>query len=565
MGLAIASMVLGILGLVLSLVLIGAVLGVAALIFGILHLRKKDAPAAMAGVGAGLGALALVASAGFGVFYYKIYQEYLGFMDGGFASFDAASWEGVTAPEMKVETLDGEILALGDLRGRRVVLNFWATWCPPCVREIPHFVELSEEAPADELVIVGISDENRSVIKKFAERHGVSYPLGNPVGEPLPPPFGNVVALPTTFFIDRNGLIQSVREGYLNAAEIRELAMADDFEGEPREAPRPPVSELEDAETVYQPVERWSRTYDVAAMEGGDWNGDGRGNLLLAAADRRLRVLDGEGEELEQIRLPGHFSLLGLGRNGEEVRLLGHTNWGHQVVAMDGAGQRLWRYRSGSGVNGAHWGDLTGDGRDELIAGMNGGGGLHAVSPDGERLWRATHIGNVWNQAVIPATGGQPARIFATEAGGSVRVFDAEGTELRALRPLGQYSSQLAAGRMDANGRVQIIAQGDATVAFDETGEVAWHTPAQRDHGAWRGRTFALGDLTGDGVNEWVFRDIDGTLAVVNPDGGRVASLTVAGDIEQFTVVPAPEAGGLLAVFAAGQVRAFALEPAKEP
>lgn len=237
MGFAIASLILGLVGFVLSLFLIGALLGLAGVILGILHLRRKDAPALMAGFGTGLGILALLASAGMGFFYYKVYQEFQEIWGGDFGYFDTDDWEGVTAPDIAVRTLDGETLVLSELRGQRVVLNFWATWCPPCVREIPHFVQLSGEIPSDQLLIIGISDEEQSVVERFARRQGINYPLGSMVDEHPVSPYGDIRSIPTTFFIDRNGVIQTVRKGYLSLDEMRGLALAEDWAGEPRPAP----------------------------------------------------------------------------------------------------------------------------------------------------------------------------------------------------------------------------------------------------------------------------------------------------------------------------------------
>src|SRR6266404_2617670 len=100
---------------------------------------------------------------------------------------------------------------------------------------------------------------------------------------------------------------------------------------------------------------------------------------------------------------------------------------------MDATGKEIWHYSATFGVNGAHWGDLDGDGTDEIIVGMNGFGGLQALAADGKRLWRAS-AGNVWGQAVVPATKDRAALVFATEASGSVRIFDGQGHQVRTVR-----------------------------------------------------------------------------------------------------------------------------------
>lgn len=566
MGLAITSLVLGLLGFILSLFLVGAVLGVLGIVFGALHLRQRERPRAMAWWGVGLSCLALLASVALGVTYYRFYQEFremmADFEDGG---ADLASWEGVVAPDLVIKTVDGEELRLDDLRGRRVVLNFWATWCGPCVKEIPHLIQLADETPSRELLIIGISDEDTSTVRAFINGHGVNYPMGQAVEDDLASPYNDVRAIPTTFFIDRNGVIQTVLQGYQDLDTLRTFSLADDYEGDPKPAPEAPVSGLQEAKVSFKPISRWVMESAAVTVASGDWDGDGRDDLLVVDPGRKLRVFAEDGTEKTGVSLPGDFTHIELGRHRKEaLRLLGHTNWGRQVVAMNGAGKTLWSYRSGMGVNGAHWGDLTGDGTDEMIVGMNGSGGLHAVSADGEQLWRAGGIGNVWNQAIIPAVSGQPAMIFATEAGGSVRVFDADGNPIRTLRPLDEYFSQMSAARVHPSGAIQIVAQGDVTAGFDEEGHVAWSTPAIRDHGAWRRGSFASGDLTGDGLPEWVFLDVDRTLAVVLPGGEKLASVPEKGELEAFCVLSRPDGEGLLVTLVDGKIEAYGFEPASE-
>lgn len=560
LGLAIASLILGITGFIFSLLLFGALLGLVGLILGVLHWRRSKDGRGMAGWGIGLGSAAILASIAMGVVFYQTYQTFTEMMEEGGGGTDFSQWEGVPAPDIAVNTLDGERLQLSELRGRRVILDFWATWCPPCVKEIPHFIQLINETSRDDLVIVGISDEDEATLREFVGKHGVNYPTGGPASE-LASPYADVTAIPTTFFIDRQGVIQFVLEGYHDLGELRTRALAEDYSGPPRSAPRPLADELPDAPVTLPALKRWSRPLPAVTLNAGDWDGDGREDLLVVERGGRLRVLAADGVEKASVKLPGEFSAIELGRHREHgVRLLGYSNWGREVTVMDDQGRKLWAYPSGSGVNGAHWGDLDGDGSDEMIVGMNGGGGLHAVAADGKQLWRVGSLGNVWNQAIVPAVAGQPVLIFATEAGGSVRVFDAKGRALRTIRPLGEYFSQMSAARVDAAGTVQVVVQREVTVALDETGKTAWQTPAIKDHGSWRKASFASGDLTGDGTREWVFLDAAGNLAVVTPEGGKVATVKLAGVPSAFTVLAAKDGAGRLVVLRNDEVEAYDLE-----
>jgi thiol-disulfide isomerase/thioredoxin len=113
---------------------------------------------------------------------------------------------GNLAPDFELRALDGNNLKLSDLRGKAVLLNFWATYCGPCKIEMPWFVELQKEYGPQGFQIVGVAMDDASTedIAKFAKEMGVNYPilLGK---ESVGQSYGGVSVLPTTFFLDRDG------------------------------------------------------------------------------------------------------------------------------------------------------------------------------------------------------------------------------------------------------------------------------------------------------------------------------------------------------------------------
>lgn len=124
------------------------------------------------------------------------------------------------APALAVKTIDGKNLSLDDLRGRVVLINFWATWCSPCRAEIPWLVNLQTRY-RDHLTIVGLSlDEGPAdAVKNFASALRMNYPVAI-VGEDVAHAFGEMVGLPTTYLIDRTGRVVSRHAGLVSPESL---------------------------------------------------------------------------------------------------------------------------------------------------------------------------------------------------------------------------------------------------------------------------------------------------------------------------------------------------------
>ena len=118
--------------------------------------------------------------------------------------------------------LDGKPVSLSDYRGKWVVVNYWATWCPPCLEEIPDLVDLHEENRG-RLVVLGVSYEevNEEYLREFVESHMMSYPVMRM--DPLPvTPLGPVLGLPTTYIISPEGERAARQEGPVTRAAIEQ-------------------------------------------------------------------------------------------------------------------------------------------------------------------------------------------------------------------------------------------------------------------------------------------------------------------------------------------------------
>lgn len=135
----------------------------------------------------------------------------------GFSSSSAA------APQIAVPMLDGSQLALADLRGQVVLVNFWATWCPPCRFEMPGFQKVYESKRAQGFTILGISaDEGpTSEVVAFLNERSISYPVGMVTPE-ISVAFGGVNSFPTSFLIDRKGNIRYTVRGIFAEVALSE-------------------------------------------------------------------------------------------------------------------------------------------------------------------------------------------------------------------------------------------------------------------------------------------------------------------------------------------------------
>jgi peroxiredoxin len=113
----------------------------------------------------------------------------------------------VAAPLFNTLDLDGNTQRLGDHKGEVVLVNIWATWCPPCREEMPKLDQLYRERKAQGFIVFGLSDEDAGLQRKFAAQFPVSYPLLTVRGD-VPGLYRDIARYPATFLIDRKGRLQ---------------------------------------------------------------------------------------------------------------------------------------------------------------------------------------------------------------------------------------------------------------------------------------------------------------------------------------------------------------------
>ncbi len=121
--------------------------------------------------------------------------------------------ETVAAPDFTLQTLDGEEVSLSDYRGKLVMLNFWATWCPPCNAEMPDLQHYYEQHQDEDFIILGINYEGSpEEVGDFVKKYDVTFPILLDSDGRIAQLFG-VQGLPTSFFVDKEGNVLGYQPG----------------------------------------------------------------------------------------------------------------------------------------------------------------------------------------------------------------------------------------------------------------------------------------------------------------------------------------------------------------
>ena len=129
------------------------------------------------------------------------------------------------APAFSLNTLEGKVIRLSDLKGSPIALNFWASWCPACATNSPNLQAIHERYVGDGLIVLGVApDDSEEALAEKAKSLGITYPVA--ISEATANAYG-VRAIPITFFIDKQGMIISSVLGTASfedlEAEVRRL------------------------------------------------------------------------------------------------------------------------------------------------------------------------------------------------------------------------------------------------------------------------------------------------------------------------------------------------------
>lgn len=136
------------------------------------------------------------------------------------ADLEIAPVENALAPDFELTDFDGNVVRLSDYRGKVVLVNFWATWCPPCIMEMPVFQDRFEKYGGEDFVILALdADETEAPVQDFIAQNGLSFPVVIDAGAAVYQLY-QVRGLPSSFFIDEDGVVRTIHIGVMTEEQL---------------------------------------------------------------------------------------------------------------------------------------------------------------------------------------------------------------------------------------------------------------------------------------------------------------------------------------------------------
>ncbi|WP_040208953.1 TlpA disulfide reductase family protein [Neobacillus jeddahensis] len=128
---------------------------------------------------------------------------------------------GAKAPDFELKTLTGETVKLSDLKGKKIMLNFWATWCPPCKAEMPEMEQFSKQL-GDDTLILAVNIDPQLDVQGFVDENKITFPILLDAEDKVNEAY-QVISIPTTYFIDSKGIIQNKYVGSMKLNIMKEF------------------------------------------------------------------------------------------------------------------------------------------------------------------------------------------------------------------------------------------------------------------------------------------------------------------------------------------------------
>jgi thiol-disulfide isomerase/thioredoxin len=332
------------------------------------------------------------------------------FSRGGAGGPDTTSLIGQAAPAFASTDLDGKPISLDELRGRVVLLDFWATWCGPCVKAIPHIQKVAEQFSDRPVTILGINRDQPGSIEKvrsFLAKKNITFRQAMSGTEQIGREY-KVSGIPTTVLIDPRGVIQSVHIGFGEGAEQRLASEIESvLEGKPIARASEPVgqdaakAQAGDDNAAEAPPTRELMPQRLTELDrlkgtapGGpfvrhvDIDGDGQEEITCPGWNGELNIVSSGGESIRKMRFDGMERLDWVSRaepmliDGNRCWFLIVTRYGgspnqalwSQACLFDDEGKAMWRFKPDAADEVrtrmvATWSELEGDSKPRFIIG----------------------------------------------------------------------------------------------------------------------------------------------------------------------------------------------------
>lgn len=384
---------------------------------------------------------------------------------------------GKPAPDVEQDLLDGGHFSLKKQKGKIVILDFWATWCGPCVREMPLVAKVADDYRAKGVALYCLNQrEDSDTIREFLKDKELKVTVSLDSEGEAGSAYG-VQGIPTLVLINKAGVVQSVHIGFSPQigdklkAELDALLAGKDLAAEALRA-----REAKDADLPTEGLDScWSQP---GAYTGVAVAADGK--TLIAVQRQTADLFSPAGEKSRTIKLAAQAGLVRSARlSGDKPDgLVTFDVWSQGLLAFDGNGGKLWSAPKGQGIDDVWAADLNGDGKDEVIVGYNGSTGLHVFDSEGKQRWEDTSIGNVWHVTAGDLNGDGAMEVISTSAAGKVHVFDAQGKNLDELDP-GIYANMVRAFRLPGESADSLLVVGGGVeklqmAAMSGQGDVLW-------------------------------------------------------------------------------------------
>lgn len=346
---------------------------------------------------------------------------------------DPHSLVGQKAPDFQLPRLDGEQFQLKQHEDEVIMLDFWATWCPPCVEGLPLVAAVADELEGKGVRFYAVNvGEDEETVREFLSEQELSVPVlldqDGAVSE-----LYEASAIPQTVLIGKGGRVQVVHVGLGSNIEatlrqqLEALLEGKDLANEQLEKAAEERSNFEEVEP-----RNLEQVWAAHESVGGVATDDANQTVYAVDTQGRCLNLNREGVLQSAVQLNDRPSVLRTANliGDDAAELLTFTSWGRAVKAHNAEGDSLWTYALSQGVNDVWPHDLDGDGLAEVIIGYNGSTGLHVLDNRGKLLWKNTGIGNVWHVTAGDVRGSSQPEVVTTSAQGIVHIFSADGEKI---------------------------------------------------------------------------------------------------------------------------------------